>query len=70
MTAAVQISRDPFARASLMRIRVDASDRQSCAWCGQPARFRYYWEADSIQPRTPTPSVPFCSVGCYRAYFS
>ena len=62
----VQIARDPFARASLMRIRVEGVD--VCAWCGQPARFVYWWESDGSRPFVPEHRPAFCGVDCYRAY--
>ena len=63
---AVQIQRDSFGRATLMRERAEPG--QTCAWCGQPARFAYYWEPDSLRfvRRGTLPS--FCSVDCYRTY--
>lgn len=63
---AVSINRDPFGRASLMRERV--TDKCECAWCGQTAKFRYYWEGDSVQRRRYVDAKPFCSVGCWRDY--
>ena len=68
---ATQIARDPFGRASLMRERCHKG--AECDWCGQPARWFYYWKQDSVYRTGPPYGVtlrPFCSVGCYRAYYS
>ena len=65
-TPAVQINRDPFARATLVRHRYIGPD-QSCRWCGQDGRFCYGWEEDQRPGRYDT-TGPFCSVGCYRDY--
>lgn len=63
---AIQVKRDSFARATLMRDKAPANT--SCNWCGQPAKWFYYWESDSsYQCPAPSPKV-FCSVGCYRIY--
>lgn len=64
----VQINRDPFARASLMRETLDKEDRcYGCKWCGlEHARFLYGWENDA--GGAASLEGPFCSVGCYRAY--
>ena len=64
---AVQIQRDAFARCTLMRDHIIG--KHDCAFCGQPARFVYWWEADRIYaaPR-PLALNAFCSVGCFRAY--
>jgi hypothetical protein len=62
----VQIQRDPFARASLMRIR----EKGGCKWCGRPGRFAYRWEGDSrFYDSRDRWQGPFCSIGCYRVYF-
>lgn len=63
-----QIQRDPFSRATLYRELVPPEERKSCAWCGQPARFRYGWQEDAINTRTPYMPRQFCSVSCWRAY--
>ena len=61
------IARDPFARADLVRERIDGP--AECRWCGQPARFRYWWENDRMGARfVVRQASPFCSVGCYRDY--
>lgn len=43
-----QISRDPFARETLTRQRLDKGERQGhgCRWCGQQAKWRYRVESD------------------------
>lgn len=64
----VQINRDPFARASLMRRSTFAGHLCSCKWCGGPGRFEYAWEADRIRPVPLHWEGPFCGVGCYRTY--
>ncbi len=64
---AVQINRDPFARASLMRSKNHGRD--SCRWCDRPGRFNYGWEEDGLYTR-PHYEGPFCSVRCYRVFFS
>lgn len=70
--AVVQINRDPFARASLMRRSVKCTE---CAWCGttpQYRMFQYWWERDSVTssdrfaPASRTFS--FCSIGCWRSF--
>jgi hypothetical protein len=72
--AAVQVSRDPFARADFMREKCDKG--QECAWCGQPARFSYYWQGDSVYRSARIggslqfEAKVFCSVDCYRTYNS
>jgi len=68
----VQIARDSFARASLMRERWPRGG--SCGWCGQAGRFVYWWEddfgrrADDFGRRATFAEKIFCSVGCYRAF--
>jgi hypothetical protein len=62
----VQINRDPFARASLMRKR---GQMDSCRWCGRPGKFYYVWERDSVGRYDSRYAGPFCSVECYRIYF-
>jgi hypothetical protein len=63
---ATQVNRDPFARMSLMREKYEGN--QSCAWCGQKAKFTYHWKDDSNRPNYSS-SRPFCSVSCYRTYY-
>ena len=61
-----QIARDPFARATLMRVKAPGE----CRWCGQPGRWSYRWESDGILPCSASYSGPFCSIGCYRTFYS
>ena len=62
-----QIARDSFARMSLMREKCDAN--KECAWCGQRAKWHYFWEDDSS--RGPQGQLKaFCSVSCFRTYYS
>jgi hypothetical protein len=64
----VQINRDPFARASLMRRKVEKPGE--CTYCCQPARFEYAWEGDGVRYGGGLGwSRPFCSVSCYRNYY-
>ena len=70
-----QVSRDPFARADLMRATVPASLRTPCVWCGsRPGRFVYWWEPDGLRaparPRMDTPAGRrgVCCKGCHVAY--
>jgi len=65
------IERDPFARMTLTRETLPKDERGECTWCGQPARFTYAWEEDSSARRgMPMQDKPFCSVGCFRTYYS
>lgn len=71
MNGQTQINRDPFARASLMRRK----DPGPCRWCGQRGRFAYGWDEDQwhlggVNEKRPHFEGPFCSVGCYRTFFS
>lgn len=65
----VQLRRDPFARATLMRIQCEPSD--TCMWCGTKARWQYYWEQDGLRtyPRDLLDTRPFCSIGCWETYY-
>jgi hypothetical protein len=64
----IEIARDPFARSTLMRA-VDKHGHGACKWCGQGARFIYWWEKDGVSATTATaPQDRFCSIGCYRTY--
>lgn len=67
----VQLRRDSFARATLMRQKCIAYPKQTCTWCGQPAKWIYYWEQDSIntRPRDLDGTRPFCSIGCWETYY-
>lgn len=68
----VQLRRDPFARATLERRRVDPAP---CAWCGSDrGRFVYAWvgDASNWERDSRSPFVPrlrtFCSVGCWEVF--
>lgn len=65
-----QIGRDSFARTTLMRFTVPKTERRDCEWCGGPAKFRYWIEADSSKYRMIADHShrQFCSVSCYRTY--
>jgi hypothetical protein len=67
--ARTQLTRDPFARASLVREVVKIGQRQ-CEWCGsKPGRFRYWWESDAAhQEPIEVRVLGFCSIGCWRDY--
>jgi hypothetical protein len=73
---AVEISRDPFARETLVR-KTYRSASATCEWCGNrrtvrgkpAALFCYAIERDGCASAwRPTYSRPFCSISCYRAY--
>ena len=70
MRVPVQIRRDPFARASLMR-RV-AEYHNECDWCGNTEKrtyFQYAWEDDGLLNRYPYwTDKAFCNVQCWEAY--
>lgn len=69
MGTMVQINRDSFARASLMRRVLTANNRGACKWCGQPgSKYEYAWVADSIFSNRAVFRGPFCGVSCYRTY--
>ena len=72
MCHVTQIARDPFARATLMRVTLEKQERKECAWCGQPSRFRYFWEGDARPVRSweLRNRGQYCSVGCWRSYCS
>lgn len=63
--AMVQIRRDPFARATLMR--EPCGKGSTCKWCGQPAKYSYGWVSDTSKGYH-IDWKPFCSVGCWRDY--
>lgn len=67
----MQIDRDPFARATLVRRTMRrpraAADQLQCAWCSRMAKFQYRWEADAAPGRADW-SKPFCCVQCYRCH--
>ena len=60
------ISRDVFARCDTVREKV--AKGQECAWCGQPARFRYGTHADGIMTRPSMQKRVFCGRSCERAF--
>lgn len=62
----VQLSRDPFARTTLVRQLIPKAERKQCAFCGRVARFRYGQSPDS--GRTYINPKQFCSLSCSRAY--
>ena len=59
------VSHDSFARVELIRERASGS----CDWCGQPARWRYGWVPDDSN-RQRWDNHAFCSIGCFRSYYS
>jgi len=63
----VTISRDPFAREDLIRVKADVIG--SCAWCGRKGKFRYGVWRDGIRTRPEFDSHLFCSVSCYRTFW-
>ncbi len=63
----VQVARNPFARASLMR-RLVPSPIHNCRWCGGLGRFDYAWVADDKPLSRAGWSGPFCSLSCFKAY--
>jgi hypothetical protein len=73
-----QISRDPFARETLMRESVRVSlAAGGCAWCGgkRPLRagddymlYRYHVETDGGRKHAAAGGKLFCSVDCLRTY--
>jgi hypothetical protein len=72
-----QLRRDPFARATLVRLTLNSGDRKyltgdSCAWCGGAARYKYQWVPDSVNGQTSwmQDHKAFCSVGCFETYTS
>ena len=68
-----QISRDPFARETLLKSNyLDSSGTKTCDWCGskRPDRYlyQYFTERDSINPRPVGIKGLFCSIACMRNY--
>lgn len=63
-----EISRDPFARTTLVRrtVRETHDIGRGCAWCGQPARYCYETHTDG--GRVHREDQAFCSIGCRRSY--
>lgn len=62
----VQLSRDSFARHTVIRVTVPKHERKGCKWCCGVGKFRYGISPDSgrdyIAPEA------FCSLSCYRSY--
>jgi hypothetical protein len=67
-----QISRDPFARTTLMRTTVTTS--ATCSWCGSTRRtgklFCYATERDGLRNTIKNHRGLFCSKSCHDAYHS
>lgn len=65
----VQLRRDPFARVTLMREKCLIHD--TCTWCGNPAKWIYYWDQDGLRtyPRLKVHAKPFCSISCWETYY-
>ena len=53
-------------------MRERCGPRLDCAWCGQTARFHYYWDRDDRSarhgPAYGKQLKAFCSVSCFRTY--
>lgn len=64
----VSIERDPFARGNVVRETIPRDERGACAWCGQPARFRYGWDDDQGPRYSSMDTRQFCSKGCYDSF--
>lgn len=69
-----QISHDPFARVSLMRVTSEPIST-SCDWCGNRRKsgklFKYWTESDaSSRAAMRRTQGLFCSVSCFRAFHS
>ena len=77
-----QISRDPFARSTLLRYVAECSDTETCTTCGavrvknkagrlQPL-YQYMNHSDGMNSaplRAPSwIKGKFCSIGCWRQY--
>ena len=69
-----QVSRDPFARTTIMRERIYGLSDPTCQFCGQthktpkgrPYLYRYYLDSDGGL-RQKFPGL-FCSIDCMRSY--
>lgn len=63
------ISRDPFARETLMR---EKGEKSRCDWCGNQnnhcGTFQYFYETDG--GKTNPIRGNFCCVACMRSYNS
>ena len=66
------IQRDPFARGGYVRQTLSKADTGSCQWCGQTkARmYEYAWERDDRAVSPGEFAGPFCTIDCYRTYYS
>jgi len=62
----ISISRNPFARSNTVRQKASGT----CAWCGQPAKFRYGTHADGITTRACWQKQVFCGRCCERTFNS
>ena len=63
-TTTITIARDPFARVDIIRTKATGE----CAWCGQPAKYRYGTHADGISTRPQYQKQVFCSRSCERSH--
>ena len=68
----IQIERDPFARATLVRTVLPRTQRAACCNCGRDdARFCYAWESDGLYSAVRRGwSRAVCGIGCFRAYYA
>jgi len=70
------ISRDPFARTELHRVRDYDVSHHGCKWCGQIKTtpkgrwFLYRYETQHDAGRHDYIDGRYCSVDCMRAYYS
>ena len=66
-----QISRDPFARTTLVRF-TSRIGNDTCDWCGgrrpKGGLFQYVTETDN--GRQSGDDHRFCLIGCYRSFHS
>jgi len=65
MQKTTTISHDPFARCEVIRQKASGT----CAWCGQPAKWRYGVNRDD-RGRNEMQSRVFCSISCQRDFNS
>jgi hypothetical protein len=64
-----QLSRDPFARTTLMREKVEPCKCYSCGLTAKKHSFKYWRESDSGKAPRIRDLLPFCGVGCFRDYY-
>jgi hypothetical protein len=64
----IQIYHSSFARYALMREK--ARKGETCAECGQKAKYRYRYENDDSARNAFWQKESFCSVSCMRQYHS